>query len=703
MSARATRPRSRRGRHPPPGELDPVAESSEEMEAASGSFEAKPGLLQEHLGPDKQGSGSWTEDDCGVRSHEALPLSLEERYKSEAETHQALQAAPLDTGPAKTLAPTVFETLQCRLSSLEAAVSAWHHRSLNFPRPVETEDRDKGPPGSFSDQEEAAGTGQQEAARLIERNAWLRLALGSREDELVYTQASLQDAQAEKASLQRQVQELEDSLMRLEASPPSSILRARHANNNSSNFEAEGETWAPQEQKGLRHSCITQVYPSVVDSSPKLPSLQDSPVAHPLLRRLQNNFSTQIFGCLSTQHPAPEMYLIEDQMGQLQGSIEKLKCFNRLLLAVLQGYKGRCESLSMQLGQLEAEYTALHLALQYREDYEEVFGVLLALRTAGSGVGAVATKSDLQAAEKEACRLLVEKQAAMDGETPPPSPEGSSVDKPTAQELATQLHRYVQHLRERWALLKVPPALGPATVPWPTVPHTEATLQAILEIQPGPTLPRLEKSQIQQDLVATRDNLADLMLQLQLARREKRGLELREAALRAQGPAHLLLLQQLGWEQAQLAGEGSSAGSSQEEDREEEEQHYQGPPALLGGQMGKPWDPETVSQELSASLARAVDLRAQLQSLRQQLEQVAQKGHIRRAQSAELIRELCKAHSALALAFRGAHRTQEEQRRKLEQQVTQMQSQQAEELEVLAATVRALGKPRAPQPAQTFL
>ncbi|XP_060243388.1 harmonin-binding protein USHBP1 isoform X4 [Meriones unguiculatus] len=648
MSARATRPRSRRGRHPPPGELDPVAESSEEMEAASGSFEAKPGLLQEHLGPDKQGSGSWTEDDCGVRSHEALPLSLEERYKSEAETHQALQAAPLDTGPAKTLAPTVFETLQCRLSSLEAAVSAWHHRSLNFPRPVETEDRDKGPPGSFSDQEEAAGTGQQEAARLIERNAWLRLALGSREDELVYTQASLQDAQAEKASLQRQVQELEDSLMRLEASPPSSILRARHANNNSSNFEAEGETWAPQ-------------------------------------------------------HPAPEMYLIEDQMGQLQGSIEKLKCFNRLLLAVLQGYKGRCESLSMQLGQLEAEYTALHLALQYREDYEEVFGVLLALRTAGSGVGAVATKSDLQAAEKEACRLLVEKQAAMDGETPPPSPEGSSVDKPTAQELATQLHRYVQHLRERWALLKVPPALGPATVPWPTVPHTEATLQAILEIQPGPTLPRLEKSQIQQDLVATRDNLADLMLQLQLARREKRGLELREAALRAQGPAHLLLMQQLGWEQAQLAGEGSSAGSSQEEDREEEEQHYQGPPALLGGQMGKPWDPETVSQELSASLARAVDLRAQLQSLRQQLEQVAQKGHIRRAQSAELIRELCKAHSALALAFRGAHRTQEEQRRKLEQQVTQMQSQQAEELEVLAATVRALGKPRAPQPAQTFL
>lgn len=78
------------------------------------------------------------------------------------------------------------------------------------------------------------------------------------------------------------------------------------------------------------------------------------------------------------------------------------------------------------------------------------------------------------------------------------------MDKSTPQELATQLHGYVQHLREGWALVKIPPALGPATVPWPTMPHAETTLQAILDLQPGPALPKLEKSQIQQDLVATR-------------------------------------------------------------------------------------------------------------------------------------------------------------------------------------------------------
>ncbi|XP_049984379.1 harmonin-binding protein USHBP1 isoform X2 [Alexandromys fortis] len=682
MSARATRPRSRRGRHHPPGELDPVAESSEEAEATSGRFEAKLGLLPEHLSPDLQRPGSRClhrpEDDYSVGSHGALALKPEEGCMAEVESPQSPQAATPDTGPAETSVASVFQTLQSRLSSLEATVAAWRHHSLSFARPAEGEDSGQGAPGSFG--EEEAGSGQQEAARLIERNAWLRLALGSREEELVCAQASLQDARAEKETLQRQVQELEDSLMQLGASLPTPLLRAGCTNSsNSSSSGAEGQPWAPQ----------------------------DSPLTHPLLQRLRSDSSTHIFGCLSTQPSAPEMHLMEDQMGQLQGSIEKLKCFNRLLLAVLQGHKGRCESLSMQLGQREAEATALRLALQYSEDCEEAYGVLLTLRTAGAGAGA--TKSDLQAAETEASRLLVEKEAAMDGEIPWPSPEGSSVDKPTPQELAAQLHGYIQHLRERWALVKIPPALSPDTTPWPTMPHAEATVQAILEIQPGPALPRLEKSQIQQDLVATRDSLADLVLRLQLSRREKRGLELRESALRAQGPAHLLLLQQLRWERTYLAGDGSRGGSSEdpsseeEDDEEDGQQHYQGPPALPDGQMGRAWDSETLSQELSASLARTAGLRAQLQSLRQQLEQVAQKGRTRRAQSAELNRELCKAHSSLVLAFRGAHQKQEEQLRKLEQQIARMQAQQAEELTVLAATARALEKPGTPQPGQTFL
>lgn len=63
--------------------------------------------------------------------------------------------------------------------------------------------------------------------------------------------------------------------------------------------------------------------------------------------------------------------------------------------------------------------------------------------------------------------------------------------------------------------------------------------------------------------------------------------------------------------------------------------------------------------------------------------------------------------SALVQAFREAHRKQEEQCRKLEQQMERMEARQAEELAVLEATARALGErsPPCPPPqlGETFL
>lgn len=285
-------------------------------------------------------------------------------------------------------------------------------------------------------------------------------------------------------------------------------------------------------------------------------------------------------------------------------------------------------------------------------------------------------------------------------------PEGSSVDRPSALEVAAQLRSCVQRLREHRALLKIPPEPGPTLAPTSTVPRAEAMVQSILDIQPGPMLPRLDKRQIQQDLVATRESLADLMLQLQLVRREKRGVELREAALRAQGPAHALLQAQLQWELALLRGgsagsSGDSSGpGSSSEDEDEAALH---PPAVPGGSQSldsspgsQEQDSEKLAAELAASLTRALGLQERLRALRDQLEQVVQKGRTRRMQSAELNRDLCRAHSSLVLAFRGAHRKQEEQRRMLEQQMSLMEARHAEELSGLEAEVRALRRPRPP-------
>ncbi|XP_033709765.1 harmonin-binding protein USHBP1 isoform X2 [Tursiops truncatus] len=645
MSARATRPRSRRGRHAAlPGELDPVAESSEEAEAASGSSEPGPVPSQdsckpEPLGPEAEAKGqgleSRTDKEVDGDSSRGPAPAPEGPYEPAQEAHQAPEAAPRDREnvPSGPRAPDVFQTLQQALSSLEAAVAAWRHQPPRCPGPLEAKDRSEGGPKPCLEQEQA-GSCQRDAARLTERNAWLRLALSSREDELIRTQNSLKAFQAEKEMLQREVQELQDSLLRLRPFPPPSCDQAGGSGSGSSSSGVDGETWGTQDPFSL---------------------------AHPLLRRLQSDSSTQMLGSLPTQLLAPEMHIMEAQMEHLQG-----------------------------------------------EHCEEAYGALLTLRKADSGAEE-AFMDDLEAAEKEAQRLLVQEEAAMDGgilQDPRPSPEGSSVDRPTPQEVAIQLQGYVQRLQERRALVKIPPEPGPTLAPMSAVPRAEAMVQAILGTQPGPALPRLEKMQIQEDLVATRETLADLMLRLQLVRREKRALELREAALRAQGPAHVLLLEQLRWERAKLwtgganssGGDSSGGGSSGDE-----EEWSQGPPAVPGGsrtvdggQVSKVQNPEELAQELSASLTRALGLREQLQSLREELEEVAQKGRARRAQSTELNSDLCKAHSALVMAFRGAHRKQEEQRRKLEQQLALMEARQAEELAVLEATARALGRPRPP-------
>ncbi|XP_007943649.1 Usher syndrome type-1C protein-binding protein 1 [Orycteropus afer afer] len=691
MNSWAMRPRSRRGRHPPPGELDPVAESSEEVEVATGNPELDPTLLQESHGEsdllspvvedDGQDMEGRTDKELDGDSGELAP-ALEGPQEPAEEAHLAPEAAPLgeeivSPGPG---VPDVFQTLQHALSSLEAAAAAWRQQHPSCPGTVEAESTSEGAAGPLGGQEGAGGC-QREVARLTERNAWLQLALESRQDELARMQTSLQAIRAEKEMLQREVQELQDSLLRFKPFPPPSHSQAGSSGSGSSSPGADRETWGTQDP-----------FPS----------------AHPLIRRLQSNSSTQNLGPLPTQPLAPEMHIMEAQSDQLRGSIEKLKCFNRLLSAVLQGYKGRCEGLSMQLGQREAEATALHLALQYSEHCEEAYGALLALRKADSGTGEGALVGDLQAAEKEAWRLLAQEEAAIDGGAPQgaqPSPEGSSVDRPTLQEVATQLQGYIQRLQEHRALVKIPPEPGPTLAPMPNVPQAEAMLQAMLETEPGPALPRLEKMQIQQDLVATRETLANLTLRLQLARREKRSLELREAALRALGPAHLLLLEQLRWERAQLqaSGEGSSGGdSSGGGSSGDETERPQGPPAVPGGtdggQVGRVRDPEELSQELELSLTRTLDLQGQLRSLWEELEQVAHKARTRRAQSAKLNSDLCKAHSALVLAFRGAHRKQEEQQHKLEQQVALTEARQAEELAVLEATVRALVKHRPPCP-----
>lgn len=147
--------------------------------------------------PDKEVDGD---------SHGGPALAPERPHEPAEEARHAPEAAPREreASPSEPGAPDVFQTLQHALSSLEAAAAAWRHRPPSCAGPMEAKDRSEGGPMPGLEQE-GAGSCQREAARLAERNTWLRLALGSREDELIRTQSSLKAFQAEKERLQREV------------------------------------------------------------------------------------------------------------------------------------------------------------------------------------------------------------------------------------------------------------------------------------------------------------------------------------------------------------------------------------------------------------------------------------------------------------------------------------------------------------------
>lgn len=154
-----------------------------------------------HLSPlhrtDKESDGD---------SSRGLAPAPEGSHGPAEEAHQAPEAVLCDeeTVPSGPGAPDIFQTLQHVLSSLEAAAAAWRCQTQNCPGPIEAEGRTDSGPRPCLEQEGAEGC-QQEATRLAERNAWLRLALSNREEELINMQASLEAIQTEKEMLQREV------------------------------------------------------------------------------------------------------------------------------------------------------------------------------------------------------------------------------------------------------------------------------------------------------------------------------------------------------------------------------------------------------------------------------------------------------------------------------------------------------------------
>ncbi|XP_025052155.1 Usher syndrome type-1C protein-binding protein 1 isoform X4 [Alligator sinensis] len=530
-----------------------------------------------------------------------------------------------------------------------------------------------------------------EAGTLAERNVVLRAALGSKEQELSRAQVTLQALQEERDRLQRKVKELQDSLYQLETpgqawSPPGSATTPIRG---AGSPVGEGDPWLLQDPLARAQSLLQ--------------CLKDHPAMQPLCRLLPS---------------APELSgrELDDQLQQLRGCIERLKGLNHLLVGALRECKSDSERLSMLLGQHESNSTALRLAAQCSEHRMEALEVLLALARAKLDAGGCSpSAAPVEHASQDTAAVLAEarrflgraepdgQEAAgepgMCGQQSPPSPREEE-----EEEEEGVLREYLQRLQAEQAAVEVsllelgcPGPPGAVTRPSDAIrAKVEQAVQASLAALPGERpRPKLDKTQLLQELAALQESMADAKTQLHLAEKEKRGLELGTYTLGAQEAAYLLLIEHLQQERDVGSGppspgsstsEGStgSSGAGEAEGRKAAAAAPQSPQDL--GRM---------TLELARALDRSKALQDQARVLAASLEQLSAASRAQQAQCTGLAGDFFQAHSALVLAYRGARRKQEAQLRRLEAQMGAMGERQAQQEHALAQRIQALEEQRA--------
>ncbi|GAB0200565.1 Usher syndrome type-1C protein-binding protein 1 [Grus japonensis] len=308
----------------------------------------------------------------------------------------------------------------------------------------------------------------------------------------------------------------------------------------------------------------------------------------------------------------------EQRVQQLQGHLGRLQEVNRELAAALQECKSDAERLSMVLGQHESRSTALRLALR--------------------------------------CSI--------------PAPHGMEEGA---------LREHIRRLRAEQAAVEA--SLHDAPAPTSTYRSEDARVRAERVLREArallPGWRRPEKAELLQDLAMLKEAMADLKTRLQLAEREKRGLEVLAAGQGPREAALRLVLQHL--ERERNGGPGCSPSLPGSSSSSEEP---------CPGEPCRRW--AVCGAGCHAGVPRVEELRAQARALVLSLEQSGAASRAQQAQCVTVTADFFHAHSALALAYRGARRKQAAQLRRLEVQAGALRRQHARQAQALARRLQTL-------------
>ncbi|XP_034349505.2 LOW QUALITY PROTEIN: colorectal mutant cancer protein-like, partial [Arvicanthis niloticus] len=426
---------------------------------------------------------------------------------------------------------------------------------------------------------------EKELAGLREENESLTAMLCSKEEELNRTKATMNAIREERDRLRRRVRELQTRLQSVQATGPSSPGRLTPANRpiNPSTGELSTSSSSndiPIAKIAERVKLSKTRSESSSSDRPVLGSEissigVSSSVAEHLAHSLQDCSNIQeIFQTLYSHGSAiseSKIREFEVETERLNSRIEHLKSQNDLLTITLEECKSNAERMSMLVGKYESNATALRLALQYSEQCIEAYELLLALAESeqslilgqfraagvGSSPGDQSGDENITQMLKRAhdCRKTAENAAkspahenwtAAAGEafavagcsvqpweslssnshTSTTSSTASSCDTEFTKEDEQRLKDYIQQLKNDRAAVKL----------------TMLELESIhidplsYDVKPRGDSQRLdlENAVLMQELMAMKEEMAELKAQLYLLEKEKKALELKLSTREAQ-------------------------------------------------------------------------------------------------------------------------------------------------------------------------
>ncbi|KAL6423769.1 hypothetical protein ACFW04_010323 [Cataglyphis niger] len=340
----------------------------------------------------------------------------------------------------------------------------------------------------------------------------------------------------------------------------------------------------------------------------------------------------------------------EVETERLNSRLEHARANNAVLALTLHESKAQCDRLSLLVGKYESNATALRLALSYSDRAIEAYDVLVALLESEIGLSterSSVTIDNRRAAENVAYHVL----NRLENDCTLGAPWEDSMVLSDESEVMWNVEDE-QRLRRHISRLK-----GERTMVRSTAVELESVHAEPLNSKNTISLAEarkldLETAVLMQELMAMREDKAELRARVFLLEKERATIELKLNARDTQIAAQHATIQHL---QSQLSDAEAMLAMATNKDRGLSDNESEG-----------------MESELIEALGREARLKERLQELISTLDEVNKNSELRHQQSAELINDLKRANGALVQTLEKSKKKYQSRLKKLEQQMLGM-------------------------------